>query len=219
MKTVVCITVAALVFVAWAGSPVTQAAEGRSISNVNGSVHATAGQSYDSLSTVNGDVRVEKGASADEAHTVNGDIVLESETRLGSARTVNGSLHIREGADVARDVSTVNGGVELEKRARVGGAVSTVSGDIDVEGAEVVGKLTTNNGDIDLTDGARVGGGIHVKKDKSSNWGWDKNDPVKVHVCSTCVVEGELRFDRPVELRVDQGGKIGNVIGESVTRR
>jgi hypothetical protein len=32
------------------------------------------------------------------------------------------------------------------------------------------------------------------------------------------VVEGELRFDRPVELRVDQGAKIGNVIGDSVKR-
>jgi len=218
MKTVVCITAAVLVIAAWTGSPVALA-EGRSISNVNGSIHATAGQAYEKLSTVNGDVRVEKGASADEAHTVNGDIVLESETKLGSLRTVNGSLHIGEGADVAREISTVNGGIELEKRARVGGAVSTVSGDIEIDGAEVVGKLTTNNGDIDLTDGARVGNGIHVKKDKSWNSGWERNDLVKVHVCSTCVVEGELRFDRPVELRVDQGGRIGNVIGESVTRR
>jgi DUF4097 and DUF4098 domain-containing protein YvlB len=219
MKSVVCLSVATLVIAAWATTPLSQAAEGRSISNVNGSIRATAGQSYDSLSTVNGDVRVESGASADEARTVNGDIVLESETRLGAVKTVNGSLHLREGAAVARDISTVNGGIELGKRARVGGAVSTVSGDIEIDGAEVVGKLTTNNGDIDLTDGARVGNGIHVKKDKSWNWGWEHGDPVKVHVCSTCVVEGELRFDRPVELRVDQGGKIGNVIGESVTRR
>jgi hypothetical protein len=81
-----------------------------------------------------------------------------------------------------------------------------------------MGKLTTNNGDIDLTGGARVHGGIHVKK--STSWfGNDKDDPVKVHVCSTCVVDGELRFDRPVELRVDQGGKIGSVIGDAVTRR
>ncbi len=42
---------------------------------------------------------------------------------------------------------------------------------------------------------------------------------MKVHICGTCVVEGDLRFERPVELRVDDGARIGNVIGESVTRK
>ena len=40
-----------------------------------------------------------------------------------------------------------------------------------------------------------------------------------MHICSTCIVDGELRFDRPVELRVDDGAKIGKVIGDNVTRR
>jgi hypothetical protein len=40
-----------------------------------------------------------------------------------------------------------------------------------------------------------------------------------VHICSTCVVDGDLVFDRPVELRVDNGAKIGKVIGDKVTRR
>jgi hypothetical protein len=30
------------------------------------------------------------------------------------------------------------------------------------------------------------------------------------------VVEGELRFERPVKLQVDAGGKIGKVTGETV---
>jgi hypothetical protein len=63
-----------------------------------------------------------------------------------------------------------------------------------------------------------VRGGIHVKKKSGTNWGWKKDEPPKVHICPTCIVDGELRFDRPVELRVDQGGKIGPVIGENVTR-
>jgi hypothetical protein len=113
----------------------------------------------------------------------------------------------------------VNGSVEIGKRTRVGGDVSTVSGEIEINGAEVAGSVTTSNGDIDLNDGTRVVGGIHVKKNKNSNWGWGKDEPIKVHVCGTCVVEGELRFDRPVELRVDSGAKIGKVIGDSVTRR
>ena len=123
------------------------------------------------------------------------------------------------GVTVARTASTVNGSVEIGNRTHVGGDVSTVSGEIEINGAEVAGQVTTRNGDIDLSDGARVLGGIHVKKNNNSNWGFGKDEPVKVHICSTCVVEGELRFDRPVELRVDQGAKIGEVIGESVTRR
>ena len=216
MKITACIT--AIVMGAWAASPATQAAESQSISHVNGSVNTTAGQTYDTLSSVNGDVRVETGVTADEAHTVNGDIVLESDAKVGSVKTVNGSVSIGTGVAVAREASTVNGGVKLAERAHVGGAVSTVSGDIEIDGAEVTGSLNTNNGDIDLTGGARVHGGIHVKKNNS--WGnHEKDDPIKVHVCATCVVEGELRFDRPVELRVDQGGKIGSVIGDAVTRR
>ncbi len=94
-----------------------------------------------------------------------------------------------------------------------------MSGEIELAGAEVAGKLITRNGDIDLTDGARVRGGIHVQKPNDSGWDWGKSDPIKVHVCGTCVVDGELRFDQPVELRVDSGGKIGTVIGDKVTRR
>ena len=141
---------------------------------------------------------------------------MEEDAKLGEVETVNGSLDIRDGVTVARTASTVNGGVEIGQRSRVGGDVSTVSGEIEIDGAEVAGKVITTNGDIDLSDGARVLGGIHVRKNNS--WGWGKDEPIKVHVCSTCVVEGDLRFDRPVELRVDQGAKIGKVVGESVKR-
>ena len=75
------------------------------------------------------------------------------------------------------------------------------------------------NGNIDLTDGARVRGDILVKKPNSGNWNNGHEDPVKVHICANCVVEGDLRFERPVELRVDNGAKVGKVIGDKVTRR
>jgi hypothetical protein len=212
------LTVACIAFVAWAGSPVSNASEGRSVSSVNGSVSASPGETYKSLSTVNGDVHVGRGASADEAKTVNGEIVLDSDAKVGDASTVNGSLEIGEGAAIAHEASTVNGSVTLRKRAQVGGDISTVSGDIELTGAEVTGRLETRNGDIDLADGAHVRGGIHVKKN-DGNWGRGSDKPVQVRICSTCVVDGELRFDRPVELRVESGAKIGQVIGDSVTRR
>jgi len=196
-------------------------AGGRDISSVNGSVDTSPGQSYDTLSTVNGDVHVQGGASAELAKTVNGNVTLDADAKVGSARTVNGSLRLREGASIDREASTVNGTVELGQRAHVGGNVSTVSGDIELGGAEVGGSLETRNGDIKLSEGARVHGGITVKKPNDSGWRWneERDDPVKVNICANCEVAGDLRFERAVILHVEPGAKIGQVIGDKVTRR
>jgi len=193
------------------------AADARSISKVNSSVTADAGQTYDSLSTVNGNVRVGRGASANVAETVNGSITIEDDAKIGAASTVNGSLILDEGVSIARDASTVNGSVKLAKRARVGGDLSTVNGDIDLVGGEVKGRLTTVAGDIDLREGARIDGGIHIEKPRG-NWFQKKDERISVSICSTCIVNGELRFDRPVTLRVESGGRIGKVVGDDVKR-
>jgi DUF4097 and DUF4098 domain-containing protein YvlB len=219
MKLALCVAATLVALAAWNGGSVSLASDGHDLSSVNGSVRAEAGTRYDSLSTVNGDVRMERGAIADTAKTVNGEVRIESEAQVGSANTVNGSVEAGEGSSITRDASTVNGRVRLAKGVHVGGDVTTVSGEIELNGAEVRGELTTHNGDIELDDGAQVHGGIHVKKSNEWGWGWSKHDPVKVHVCGTCIVDGELRFDRPVELRVDNGGKVGKVIGDSVSRR
>lgn len=213
--------VATAVLVSYTASQVSIAGEGRDISSVNGEVNASPGETYDTLSTVNGDVNVGRGASANEAKTVNGNVRLEADTKVGEASTVNGSLHVGDGANVTREASTVNGSIDVGRRARIGGNVSTVSGNIEVTGAEVTGRLETRNGDIRLEDGARVHGGILIQKKNDNSWfGKDEErDPVKVLICATCVVDGELRFDRAVELRVEPGAKIGKVIGDKVSRR
>jgi DUF4097 and DUF4098 domain-containing protein YvlB len=219
MKLAVCVAAVLVALVVWNGGSLTHASDGHSLSSVNGSVRAEAGKTYESLSSVNGDVRMERGAIADTAKTVNGEVRLESEARVGSASTVNGSLEVGEGGSIAHDASTVNGGIRLARGVHVGGDVTTVSGAIDLTGAEVGGGLTTNNGNIDLHDGAQVRGGIHVKKTNEWSWGGGRHDTIKVHVCGTCSVGGELNFEQPVELRVDDGARIGKVIGASVTRR
>jgi hypothetical protein len=200
---------------------VSRADAGRDITSVNGSVDTSPGQSYDTLSTVNGDVHLKGGVTAQVAKTVNGNVTLDAEAKAGSARTVNGSLTLRDGAAIDREATTVNGTIDLGHKASVGGDVTTVSGDIDLNGAEVRGGLETRNGDIKLRDGARVQGGIHVRKKNDSGWSWgnDHDDPVKVNICATCEVVGELRFDREVVLHVESGAKIGQVIGDQVTRR
>jgi DUF4097 and DUF4098 domain-containing protein YvlB len=218
MKSATAATVA-IALVAWGASEVSIAGDGRDMSSVNGDVTASAGETYGTLSTVNGGVHVGRGVTADKAKTVNGEIDVENDAKLGEVSTVNGELEIGDNVTIARTASTVNGSIELGKRTRVGGDVSTVSGEIELEGAEVGGQIITRNGDIELIDGARVRGGIHVKTKNDNGWRFGKDEPVKVHICATCVVEGELRFDRPVELRVDAGAKIGKVIGDAVTRR
>lgn len=214
MKTFIVIAIALIAWMSWSSGSVFAA--GGDVSAVNKSVSASAGQSYGSLSTVNGDVRVGRGATASEAKTVNGSIHVDADARVGTVSTVNGSVDISEGVAIDGDASTVNGDIDMERRSRAG-AVTTVNGDIELEGAEVRGQVTTSNGDIELSDGARVLGGILVKK--SRNWGVGKaSKPLEVSICSTCVVEGELRFERPVRLRVEQGARIGAVIGAEVTR-
>ena len=219
MKVAACLAIALLVLIAWTPSPVSFAGDGRNLSSVNGEVNAKPGETYDTISTVNGSVHVGERVTANKAETVNGELEIDNDVKLGSASTVNGSLSVGENTAISGEASTVNGSVTLRRSTRVGGDVSTVSGEIELRGAEVGGKVITHNGDIDLSDGAQVRGGIHVKKSNSGwGWSWGKDDPIKVHVCATCVVDGELRFDRPAELRVDQGGRVGKVTGDDVKR-
>ena len=204
-------------FIVCAATPVAFASDGRNLTTVNGSVEATAGQTYDTVSTVNGEVRVGRGATVEAAKTVNGEVEIESDARVGTVSTVNGALDIGEGATVTHEASTVNGELSIAQRSHVGGDVSTVSGEIELKGAQVAGSVSTVNGNIELTEGARVRGNLVVKR-PNSGWNKHEGDPVKVRICATCVVEGELRFERPVELRVENGAKIGKVIGDSVKR-
>jgi predicted acyltransferase (DUF342 family) len=212
-------SLAALALIAWASSPVSANSDGRNITSVNGSVEATDGQTYDTLSTVNGALHVGDKVTANEAKTVNGHLEIGNDSNVGEASTVNGSLDVGDGTTITREASTVNGSLSLGKRTRVGGNASTVSGGISLDGAEVGGSLTTRNGNIELRDGAHVRGGIHVKKENDSGWNWGRKEPLKVKICGTCVVDGELRFERPVVLTVEPGAKIGNVVGDEVTRR
>jgi len=210
-------TVAAIGLLAWAAYPVAFAGDARNVNAVNGSVEASANQTYDTLSTVNGEVHVSRGATVGTAKTVNGEVEIESDAKVGTVSTVNGSLEVGEGATITHEASTVNGELTLAQRSHVGGDVSTVSGEIGLKGAEVGGTVSTVNGDIELTEGARVRGNLVVKR-PNSGWNQHEGDPVKVHICATCVVDGELRFERPVELRVEKGAKIGKVVGDQVKR-
>jgi DUF4097 and DUF4098 domain-containing protein YvlB len=199
------------------GCGVSLADDGHSLTGVNGNVNAAPGSSYVNVSSVNGDVRLGRGATASVAKTVNGEIRLEEEARVGEATTVNGSVRAAPGVQITHDARAVNGNIEISERARVGGNVTTANGSIEIDGGEVTGLITTRNGNIELRSGARVLGGIHVLEETNSH-NWNRNDPPRVDIGENCVVEGTLRFDREVELKVHPSAKIGQVIGDKVRR-
>ncbi len=77
MKFVTLVTAAFVLFVAWAGSPVSLAERRPRSFLGQWTVTAEAGETYGSLSAVNGNVRVGRGVIADRAKTVNGEIEVE----------------------------------------------------------------------------------------------------------------------------------------------
>ncbi|HET6603500.1 MAG TPA: hypothetical protein VFG21_04700 [Xanthomonadaceae bacterium] len=188
------------------------AAAKQDIDKVNGSIRAEAGQEYGSLETVNGSIRVEAEASADSVETVNGSVRVDSGARLGSVETVNGGIRLDEGVVVSRSVETVNGGIDIGRASRVDGEVSTVNGRIELLQAELGAGIQTVNGDITVGEGSTVRGGIVVEKPKG--WfQWGKQRAPRIVIGPNAVVEGELRFEREVELFVHASAKVGRISG------
>ena len=187
--------------------------DANSIDHVNGSITAEAGHSYEDLSTVNGGISIEKGVHAGEVSTVNGGISLDDAVQVKSLDTVNGGIHAGENCTIEKDASTVNGGIRITFHSHVGGDVATVNGGITVQQTEVGGKVHTVNGDITIGAQSIVHGGILVDKPHGFGIHWGKESKPRIVIGPNAVVEGELRFDREVELFVHPTAKIGKVIG------
>jgi cytoskeletal protein CcmA (bactofilin family) len=190
------------------------------IDKVNRSIHVEAGEQYRDVSTVNGSITIDDGARVDSAETVNGSIRLGARAIAGALDTVNGSVTLRDSAIVKGDVETVNGRIGLEAGADVGGHVANVNGEIELERAHVGGDIETVNGDVEVGGGSRVEGGIRVEKPTGSwfNWSSTQSRPPRVVIGPGAVVEGELVFEREVELYVHESAKIGRVTGAEAKR-
>lgn len=186
--------------------------------SINGSVEIGAGEHAGNATTVNGAVRVGERAVIGAASTVNGSIKLAADAKAQSLRTVNGSIELDRNAKVAEGVSSVNGALRLAPGAEVGASLGNVNGRIFVDGATVLGQLKTVGGDIELAGAARVRGGIHVEK--SSGWGRGRfaSRPPRIVIGPQAVVDGELTFEREVELLVADGARIGKVVGATAQR-
>ena len=188
--------------------------DGGSISRVNGSITADAGQQYGDLETVNGSIRVRERAVADGVETVNGSITLGDEARVQEVSTVNGSINAGERVQVARGAETVNGSVRFDFNSRIGGDLTTVNGGITIKQSQVDGQIHTVNGDITVGAKSTVRGGIWVEKPHGISFGRQRIP--RIVIGPDVTVQGTLRFDREVELFVHPSAKIGTVNGAKV---
>jgi hypothetical protein len=183
---------------------------------VNGSIRVPDGQHTKTVSTVNGSIHISPNAVVEEARTVNGSIAVGEHAGADALGTVNGGVTLDPGAHVTRSVATVNGALHLTD-AEVGGLLSNVNGAIDLQAAHVGGGIHTVNGDIDVGTNSHVEGGILVQKPSPSLFNWGNRTP-RIVIGPGAVVQGELRFERPVQLYVSDKATIGPVTGASPIR-
>lgn len=184
---------------------------------VNGSIHVPAGSHSGGLGTVNGSIHVDENAVVASASTVNGSIALGAHATADSVTTVNGAITLGDGAHVAHAASTVNGAMTLKVGADVGGVLSNVNGRIELSDAHVAGGLRTVDGDIDVRGSSHVEGGIIVRHGSPGLFSWGTRKP-RVVIGPGAVIQGDLRFERAVDLYVSDQATVGPISGATAIR-
>jgi len=187
---------------------------------VNGSIHVRAGENKGDLSTVNGAIHIDDNAVVAGAETVNGAIHIGAHAIAESAHTVNGSITLGDGASVSHAIAAVNGTLTLHTSANVAGAATNVNGKIVLQAAHIGGGINTVNGDIDIGVNSRVEGGIVVQKehDTFGFFHWGTRSKPRIVIGSGAVVQGNLHFEREVQLFVSDQASIGPVSGATAIK-
>jgi acyl-[acyl carrier protein]--UDP-N-acetylglucosamine O-acyltransferase len=188
------------------------------VSKVNGTAEVAAGQHVGNVSTVNGSVRIGDKAVVQKASTVNGAVELGSGATATIVKTVNGSLTLHDGAQVSQEVSNVNGRVKLERGADVKGHLSNVNGEVSLDGAHVGGGIETVNADVTIGENSKVEGGLLVKKPKMNWFGSNEDRKPKIVIGPHAVVQGNLTFERDVDLYVSDSATVGKIEGATAKK-
>ena len=114
-------------------------------------------------------------------------------------------------------VESVNGDLTLREGTEVGGSLENVNGKIELHSAHVAGGIKTVNGSIDITGNSRVQRGILVHKSATDVVSFG-NDLPRIVIGPGATVDGELRFERVVQLYVSDRATIGPVVGATAIR-
>lgn len=186
--------------------------DGDGSTKVNGSIHVPAGKPAGPVTTVNGSIHIDDNATVTSATTVNGSVHLGNHATATSLNSVNGSIVLGSGAHVSGSASSVNGELNLSDGSEITGTLSNVNGKITLTAAHVGGGIKTVNGGMSITGASRVEGGILVEKPSNSFFQLI-NDVPRIVIGPGANVQGELRFERKVQLYVSDKATIGTVTG------
>ena len=166
-------------------------------------------------STVNKSINLDDNTTAGDIDSVNGSIRIGAGSFVESIESVNGSIKLDNDVTVDGGIDAVNGSITLQPGCEVGGKVETVNGGIKLDNARVAGDIETINGDLQVLNGSEVTGNVVVRK--PGGWNFSKrNKPVRVEIGQDVVVHGDLIFQHPVELKLHDSARIGEIIGDKV---
>jgi hypothetical protein len=189
-----------------------ESGNGDESTKVNGSIDVPAGKAPGAVATVNGSIHVGENATITSATTVNGSVHLGDHATATSLNSVNGSITLGTGAHASGSVSSVNGELTLAEGAEISGSLSNVNGKITLTAAHVAGGIKTVNGSMTITGASHVENGILVEKATSELVQLTRSVP-RIVIGPGATVQGELRFERTVQLYVSGTANIGTVTG------
>ncbi len=185
--------------------------DGDESNKINGSIEVPAGKPPGAVATVNGSIQIDDNAAVTSATTVNGGVRLGDHAAAASLSSVNGSITLGSGAHVSGGASSVNGALSLGDGADITGSLSNVNGKITLAAAHVGGGIKTINGGMDIGGASRVEGGILVEKPSGVMQIF--HDVPRIVIGPGATVQGDLRFERTVQLFVSDKATIGTVTG------
>lgn len=186
--------------------------DGDQSTKINGSIHVPVGKQPGAVATVNGSIHVDDNAAVTSATTVNGSVHLGNHATASSLNSVNGSITLGAGAHVSGSASSVNGELSLGDGAEISGSLANVNGSITLTAAHVAGGIKTVNGSMNITGASHVEGGILVEKSSGEVLQILHNVP-RIVIGPGATIQGELRFERTVQLFVSDKATIGTVTG------
>jgi DUF4097 and DUF4098 domain-containing protein YvlB len=189
-----------------------ESTNGDESTKVNGSIEVPAGRQAGAVATVNGSIQIDDNATITSATTVSGSVHLGNHATATSLKSVNGSITLGAGAHLSGSASSVNGELNLKDGAEILGSLSNVNGKITVSDSHVAGGIKTINGSMNIAGASHVENGILVEKPTSELLQTEREVP-RIVIGPGATVQGDLRFERTVQLFVSDKATIGTVTG------
>jgi DUF4097 and DUF4098 domain-containing protein YvlB len=175
----------------------------------------TAAGASGKYSTVNSSIQLGDNTRTGDVDSVNGSIRIGANSTVKSVESVNGSIKLGNDVTVDGSIDAVNGSINLQAGCEVGASVTTVNGAVSLENTRVAGDVETVNGKLAILDRSEVSGNVVVRR--PGGWNFSKRDkPVYVEIGKDVVVHGKLIFEQPVELKLHDSARVGEIIGDEV---